>query len=478
VVSADWKLKEVGIKKVYKLMDKHLNGSKEEDAITDEDKVKAAALVVGLTCREKVIKVFSVSLQLLNLMVASPKIEKAGKMEVLKNIIIEKNIVLKLLQKSEEGNTRITNKIHESLLDMSFNPEIGEGLVASFILQRIHMHNKAGALKQAQINTQHQLAADGEVKQVPDKIQTEASLGSFKGLLAQLAILYKLINSFGISSRARGALSVKNILKSIIPAVSHQNQDVRNALSKILMDVQRLSGCVTEEELEDLTEKQRQAVLDKIKNVEVEKNLQDQAMLNLQDKSAIKNVKAIKEEEGDETDGAEVPETISTSSPVKKDNFKDRLNEVKALMEQKGNSRDWQQRELALKALDDIFSQKTNQAGLKDLLEESFLSNSLVLLKNCLEENNMTIYLLAIQVAEKFFHKALVADVVRASLEGLVNPMALRTTETNTRIRKKSVEVLNQIWDYKEQQQMQDKLHFGKLRDSQLSSNFKTDPIC
>ena len=58
-------------------------------------------------------------------------------MEVLKNGIVEKNIVLKLLQKSEEGNTRITNKIHETLLDLSFNPEVGEALTSSFILQRV-----------------------------------------------------------------------------------------------------------------------------------------------------------------------------------------------------------------------------------------------------------------------------------------------------------------------------------------------------
>ena len=96
--------------------------------------MRACVAAIGLTCREKVIKVFSVSLQLLNLLINSTKIEKSDAAEVLKNTIIEKNIVLKLLQKSEEGNTRITNKIHESLLDLSFNPEIGEALTSSFIL--------------------------------------------------------------------------------------------------------------------------------------------------------------------------------------------------------------------------------------------------------------------------------------------------------------------------------------------------------
>lgn len=71
-------------------------------------------------------------------------------MDTLKNTIVEKNIVLKLLQKSEEGNTRITNKIHETLLDLSYNPEVGEALTSSFILQRVQAHNRAILQKAAQ----------------------------------------------------------------------------------------------------------------------------------------------------------------------------------------------------------------------------------------------------------------------------------------------------------------------------------------
>mgnify|MGYP003316051896 CR=1 FL=1 len=102
-----------------------------------QELTSACISAVSLTCKEKVIKVFTVSLQLMNLVVSSQKVEKEGASEVLKNTIVEKNVVLKLLQKSEEGNTRMTNKIHESLLDLSFNPEIGEALASSFILQRI-----------------------------------------------------------------------------------------------------------------------------------------------------------------------------------------------------------------------------------------------------------------------------------------------------------------------------------------------------
>lgn len=62
---------------------------------------------------------------------------------MLKDVIIERNIVSKLLLKGEEGNTRLTNKIHETLLDLSFHPKIGEAHASSFILQRIHTHNKS-----------------------------------------------------------------------------------------------------------------------------------------------------------------------------------------------------------------------------------------------------------------------------------------------------------------------------------------------
>ena len=70
-----------------------------------------------------------------------------------------------------------------------------------------------------------------------------------------------------------GGLSVKDILKAVMPAIQHPNQDVRNASGKILLDVHKLSGCVTAEELEDINEKARMALLEKLANVEIEKNL-------------------------------------------------------------------------------------------------------------------------------------------------------------------------------------------------------------
>ena len=56
-------------------------------------------------------------------------------------------------------------------------------------------------------------------------------------------------------------------------------------------------------------------------------------------------VDPIREEEGDETDCAEVPETISTASPTKEDAKKKQLLELKTVIEEKGISKDWQERE-------------------------------------------------------------------------------------------------------------------------------------
>ena len=82
----------------------------------------------------------------------------------------------------------------------------------------------------------------------------------------------------------------------------------------------------------------------------------------------------------------------------------------------------------------------------KKKLPDEFLTNATVLLKSCLEDNNFNLYLQAIDVAQALFTKALFTEVVLGSLSSLVKPVILRTTDTNTRIRKRSVELINQIW--------------------------------
>ena len=88
-------------------------------------------------------------------------------------MITQEEIVPRLLLKSEESNTRLTNKIHEALLDLSYHPKVGEDLVSAAILERIDQHHN----------------------QKPS---------NHKGLLAQLALLFKMINSFGIEMPAKG----------------------------------------------------------------------------------------------------------------------------------------------------------------------------------------------------------------------------------------------------------------------------------
>ena len=136
LIALNWKHKETAMKIIYKQAEKYLN--KETDSgLNINELIKACTIAIDITCKEKVIKVLNISLQLLNLLTTSGKVEQTSAIETFKNTFIERNIVTKLLQQSEDGNTRLTNKIHECLLDFSFHPKIGEAHVSSFILQRI-----------------------------------------------------------------------------------------------------------------------------------------------------------------------------------------------------------------------------------------------------------------------------------------------------------------------------------------------------
>lgn len=97
---------------------------------------------------------------------------------------------------------------------------------------------------------------------------------------------------------SRGPLSVKDVLKSVTPSLSHANADVRNAATKIVLDVQKLSGAVTEEELASVPEKTRQALLPKLNGIEIEKNLRES-----QNRPSLAKVPAQIEEVEGEVDG-------------------------------------------------------------------------------------------------------------------------------------------------------------------------------
>ena len=115
-------------------------------------------------------------------------------------------LISKFLAKSEETNTRVTNKIHEALLDLSYHAGIGEGPVISEVYDMLKIHNKA----------QH---------------------SNSKGMLAQLALLYKLINSFQITLAS--TLQLDDILVLVLPSLTHTKEDVKNAAIKILVDAQK-----------------------------------------------------------------------------------------------------------------------------------------------------------------------------------------------------------------------------------------------
>lgn len=133
LIAADWKIKEMAIKIMTKRLEKLL--AKADTTTTLVEVVEACSAAVGQTCREKVIKVFNVSLHMLNLMISSSKIDgDAASIAMFLQMITEEEVVPKLLLKSEESNTRLTNKIHETLLDLSYHPKIGEDLVALSIL--------------------------------------------------------------------------------------------------------------------------------------------------------------------------------------------------------------------------------------------------------------------------------------------------------------------------------------------------------
>ena len=68
--------------------------------------------------------------------------------------------------------------------------------------------------------------------------------------------MYKFVNSFGVSAKKNVPLHVENIVKAASRSLAHQNQDVRDAAVKIILDAHRLSGCVDEKSLHsDLSDK-------------------------------------------------------------------------------------------------------------------------------------------------------------------------------------------------------------------------------
>ena len=113
-------------------------------------------------------------------------------------------------------------------------------------------------------------------------------------------------------------------------------------------------------------------------------------------------------------------------------------------MKEKGSHKDWTQRELALNAMSELFALDTG-----DCLEgeEEFLNECSILLQTSLNENNIQIYLIAVEVVLLFILKVASSEAVLDAFPSFLSTVVQRTTDTNTRVRKRSVEVINQVWD-------------------------------
>ena len=109
--------------------------------------------------------------------------------------------------------------------------------------------------------------------------------------MAQLALLFKFINSFGIevpnknggalpSDHSGQALTVSSVLAAAVPAIAHTNQDVKNAAIKIVLDVQRLTGLVKDHHLAQLPDKTREMIKEKVFSVQCEAEMNQTSQRN------------------------------------------------------------------------------------------------------------------------------------------------------------------------------------------------------
>lgn len=320
-------------------------------------------------------KVFNASMALFSLLVSSSKLEEKG-LDIFVRMISEYEIVIKLLEKSEEGNARISNKAQEGLIDFSFHPMIGEGFVAAYLISRLEEHQ--------------------------DK-------NNSKGSNVMLNLLYKFITSFGINKKDN-PLKPAKILKIVIPPLFHKDQDIRTIALKILLEIQKKTG-------------------------QIDASLFKEGIVPSGSQNLVENImKKVNEVEVEE---------IDKSKLVFDDDEEHDGQNIDELMD-KGKSKDWAQREIALNKIKEEL--KNNEDSITN---ESFAKTSAELLGSCLEENNISIYLVAIDVVSLFFNRCLARnyEILINSLDTLIQPISLKTNDTNTRVRKKSTEVILDLWD-------------------------------
>lgn len=150
---------------------------------------------------------------------------------------------------------------------------------------------------------------------------------------------------------------------------------------------------MTEEELEVINEKTRVPLLAKIREVEVEKNLlESEKRIGTLVPQVFKDDPPSSDLE--QTLPSEVTNIIADSGSASKlETRLAQIREKQKIVEEKGASKDWQEKDIALKEMEYLFKKCHGVEEDKLLLSNHFLQTCLILLKSCLEENNMTLYL-------------------------------------------------------------------------------------
>ena len=325
VISISWKFREEALKHIIKNTPNKL-----ESDMDFLDTIQAWLTACNLTVQDKVMKVFNAWVAIFNQLVSNSKLEEKG-IDVFVRNITEYELISKLLERSEEGNSRISSKAQEAVIDFSFHPSIGEGFASIYIFSRLQNHYENS-------NT--------------------------KGTGVMLNLLYKFIASFGIN-KIDSPLSPKKILKVIVPPLFHKDKEIRDISLKILLEIHSKTGLINESLFKDLDiPSTSQSIIDNI-------------------------MKTISEVKVDKIQKSEI-EFEDDESPQGTGDIGDLQN--------KGKSKDWAQREIALKKIKKELKDNENCVA-----DNKFSETWVELLGSCLSENSISINLVAIDVVSSFF---------------------------------------------------------------------------
>ena len=134
ILSSNWKHRESALSHILcSLIKPALQDCEGNDF---DNAIKSTCILIAETCQDKVVKVFSQSIELFQFLISSPILEEKG-IETFVRAVTDLDIVGKMLVKSEDGSGRSVGKVHDVLLDFSFHPGIGEGFAASYLVSRI-----------------------------------------------------------------------------------------------------------------------------------------------------------------------------------------------------------------------------------------------------------------------------------------------------------------------------------------------------